>query len=239
MAMLSEEITTLCSHCNRPIPSTNIDLHFVHCSRNLEKCKVCGDMVPRKHAEDHYLETHAPSKGGVFPLEEVCVSLRFVELLLTVIQPRCLGPHQLETLYILGKIYVACSLCTATMERDILDVHKGESCPQRIITCEFCEFPLPAIDLIEHQVMMQYFLFASYSFSFFSGYCDYNDVDVGVDRRYVGDGRTGAERPPRPERRAGPPFLRRHLLFSIAITGIAFILGSLLFQKKSDITPGH
>jgi len=38
------------------------------------------------------------------------------------------------------------------MERDILDIHKGENCPQRIVTCEFCEFPLPAIDLAEHQV---------------------------------------------------------------------------------------
>ncbi|XP_074263659.1 uncharacterized protein LOC141586357 [Silene latifolia] len=200
MAMLSEEITTLCSHCNRPIPSTNIDLHFVHCSRNLEKCKVCGDMIPRKHAEDHYLETHAP---------------------------------------------VACSLCTATMERDILDVHKGESCPQRIITCEFCEFPLPAIDLIEHQEVCgnrtERCLRCSRYIRLRDSYVHETTCNAVVEG-IVGssrDARTGAERPPRPERRAGPPFLRRHLLFSIAITGIAFILGSLLFQKKSDITPGH
>lgn len=38
------------------------------------------------------------------------------------------------------------------MEREILAIHKGENCPQRIVTCEFCEFPLPAIDLAEHQV---------------------------------------------------------------------------------------
>lgn len=48
---------------------------------------------------------------------------------------------------------VACSLCSETMEREILAVHKGENCPQRIVTCEFCEFPLPAVDLIEHQVV--------------------------------------------------------------------------------------
>lgn len=47
---------------------------------------------------------------------------------------------------------VSCSLCSETMERDILATHKGENCPQRIVTCEFCEFPLPAIDLAEHQV---------------------------------------------------------------------------------------
>ena len=50
-------------------------------------------------------------------------------------------------------VQVACSLCSETMERDILDIHKGENCPQRIVTCEFCEFPLPAIDLAEHQVV--------------------------------------------------------------------------------------
>ena len=38
------------------------------------------------------------------------------------------------------------------MEREILAVHKGENCPKRIVTCEYCEFPLPAIDLFEHQV---------------------------------------------------------------------------------------
>lgn len=48
---------------------------------------------------------------------------------------------------------VSCSLCSEMMERDILAVHKGENCPQRIVTCEFCEFPLPAIDLAEHQVV--------------------------------------------------------------------------------------
>ncbi|XP_058735028.1 uncharacterized protein LOC131606976 [Vicia villosa] len=37
------------------------------------------------------------------------------------------------------------------MGHDILDIHKGENFPQRIVTCEFCEFSLPAIDLAEHQ----------------------------------------------------------------------------------------
>ncbi|KAL6574162.1 hypothetical protein OROHE_001066 [Orobanche hederae] len=46
---------------------------------------------------------------------------------------------------------VSCSLCTEIMDRDILDVHKGKNCRQRIATCEFCEFPLPASDLLEHQ----------------------------------------------------------------------------------------
>lgn len=47
---------------------------------------------------------------------------------------------------------VSCSLCSQSMDREVLAVHKGENCPQRIVTCEYCEFPLPAVDLFEHQV---------------------------------------------------------------------------------------
>ena len=48
---------------------------------------------------------------------------------------------------------VSCSLCSETMQREILAVHKGENCPQRIVTFKYCEFPLPAMDLFEHQVI--------------------------------------------------------------------------------------
>lgn len=44
------------------------------------------------------------------------------------------------------------------MEREILAIHKGENCPQRIVTCDFCEFPLPAVDLAEHQVITLFLL---------------------------------------------------------------------------------
>ncbi|KAL6180161.1 hypothetical protein ACLB2K_046828 [Fragaria x ananassa] len=111
MALASDDACRICTHCERAIPSLNIDLHYAHCVRNLEKCKVCSDMIPKKHAEEHYLDNHAP---------------------------------------------VSCSLCSETMDRDILTIHKGENCPQRIVNCEFCEFPLPAVDLPEHQVIMKY-----------------------------------------------------------------------------------
>ncbi|KAL0884681.1 hypothetical protein Bca101_008662 [Brassica carinata] len=54
----SGAITIVCNHCDRDIPAPNIDLHRVHCA-NLEKCNICGDMVPKKHAEEHFLNTHA------------------------------------------------------------------------------------------------------------------------------------------------------------------------------------
>ncbi|ERN18051.1 hypothetical protein AMTR_s00046p00200010 [Amborella trichopoda] len=106
MAVSTEFSTTLCNHCDRDIPAPNFDLHYAHCIRNLEKCRICGDMVPKKHSEEHYLNTHAP---------------------------------------------VSCSLCSETVEREVLTLHKGERCPQRIVTCEYCEFPLPVVDLFKHQ----------------------------------------------------------------------------------------
>ncbi|KAL4179892.1 hypothetical protein AMTRI_Chr13g89520 [Amborella trichopoda] len=64
MAVSTEFSTTLCNHCDRDIPAPNFDLHYAHCIRNLEKCRICGDMVPKKHSEEHYLNTHAPEVCG-------------------------------------------------------------------------------------------------------------------------------------------------------------------------------
>ncbi|KAL0911853.1 hypothetical protein M5K25_017780 [Dendrobium thyrsiflorum] len=60
MAMASDSITTICSHCEKGIPTINIQLHEAHCSRNLQKCSICGEIVPIKHAEEHFKESHAP-----------------------------------------------------------------------------------------------------------------------------------------------------------------------------------
>lgn len=38
------------------------------------------------------------------------------------------------------------------MDREVLAIHKGENCPRRMVICEYCELPLPAINLLEHQV---------------------------------------------------------------------------------------
>ncbi|XP_073304491.1 uncharacterized protein [Primulina huaijiensis] len=199
MAVTSDDhATTVCSHCDRAIPSSNIDLHFAHCSRNLEKCKACGDMIPKKLSEEHFLSTHAP---------------------------------------------VACSLCSETMDRDILDVHRGENCPKRIATCEYCEFPLPAIDLLEHQEVC----------GNRTELCDVCHKYIRLRERYGHESRcsgivdntaesSGNTRPP--ERGRGAPrrqqdFSTKRLLFTIAITGIAVLLGSLLFQRKPDHNQVH
>ncbi|XAR62057.1 hypothetical protein NMG60_11016643 [Bertholletia excelsa] len=198
MAVASDSATSICNHCGRAIPSSNIDLHYAHCSRNLERCKVCGDMIPRKHAEEHFLSTHAP---------------------------------------------VSCSLCSETMDRDILAVHKGENCPQRIVTCEYCEFPLPAIDLFEHQEVC----------GNRTEYCPLCRKYIRLRERNthettcngvpdnVAESSRGTRTPERdqaPRRRQPQPhphgFSTRRLLFTIAITGIAVLLGTLFFQRKTE-----
>ncbi|XP_010458312.1 PREDICTED: XIAP-associated factor 1 isoform X2 [Camelina sativa] len=190
-----EEITIVCNHCDRDIPAPNIDLHRVHCARNLEKCKICGDMVPKKHAEEHFLNAHAP---------------------------------------------IACSMCKETIEREVFDSHKGEICPKRIVTCEFCEFPLPAVDLAEHQEVCGNRTELCYQCNSYVRLRErynhetkcpgtvLNNVESSrIPRAAEGDGNGR-------RRRDGNGVSHKRLFFTIAITGIAVIIGSMFFQKKPE-----
>lgn len=58
--------------------------------------------------------------------------------------------------FVLGQI--SCSLCNETIERKKIAEHKGQYCPQRIVKCDYCDFPLPAVNLFEHQVAIYYAL---------------------------------------------------------------------------------
>ncbi|KAM3289656.1 hypothetical protein CQW23_25637 [Capsicum baccatum] len=200
MAVASDQATSICSHCDRAIPTSNLDLHVAHCSRKLEKCKVCGDMIPKRHAEEHFLSTHAP---------------------------------------------VACSLCSETVGREILAVHKGENCPQRIVTCEYCEFPLPAIDLYKHQEVCGN---RTELCHLCSRYIRLRERDVH-ESRCNGSANNIAESSRNtipaerdrgaPARRQPHDVSRKRLLFTIAITGIAVLFGSLIFQRKAEESPVH
>jgi len=198
MDVAYDQATNICSHCDRAIPALNIDLHYAHCSRNLERCKICGDMVPKKHAEEHFLSTHAP---------------------------------------------VSCSLCNETMERESLAKHKGEICPQRIATCDYCEFPLPAIDLFEHQELCGNRTELCHLCSRYIRLRERNDHETrcnGVPNITAEPSRDTreAERE-RGARRQPQEFSRKRLVVSIAITGIAVLLGSLFFQRKTENDQVH
>ncbi|MBA0823397.1 hypothetical protein Goarm_020132 [Gossypium armourianum] len=156
-------------------------------------------MIPKKHAEEHFLNTHAP---------------------------------------------VACSLCSETMEREILAIHKGEICPQRIVTCDFCEFPLPAIDLAEHQEVCGNRTELCHLCNRYVRLRErYNHESrcTGIAENNEGSSRDvrAAEREQARPRRPALEYSRRRILFTIAITGIAVLLGSLFFQKKTDSSQVH
>jgi hypothetical protein len=49
-------------------------------------------------------------------------------------------------------LQVSCSQCGESIERELLVIHERDKCLQRIVTCGYCEFPLPAVDLDKHLV---------------------------------------------------------------------------------------
>ncbi|CAD6203672.1 unnamed protein product [Miscanthus lutarioriparius] len=193
-----------CAHCQREIPSSNIDLHSVHCARNLQKCQHCCEMIPRKLMDEHYDENHAP---------------------------------------------INCSLCKETIERESWDLHKGEKCPQRIVACEYCEFELPAVDLHEHQdvcgnrtelcqTCRKYIRLREWIGHETQCHTNSNgsaDTSRAIPERVL--------RPPPPVRLARPARLahaspHKRLLFTIAVTGIAVMIGSILFQRDEKAGVG-
>ncbi|XP_042484092.1 XIAP-associated factor 1-like isoform X1 [Macadamia integrifolia] len=196
MAIPSEQGTSICAHCDRAILAPNIDLHYAHCSRNLERCKVCGDMVPRRHVEEHYLNAHAP---------------------------------------------VACSLCSEIVDREILAVHKGENCPQRIVTCEYCEFPLPALDLFRHQEvcgnrtelchLCSKYIRLREQLDHENSCPGSLDIAAGPSRE---TSTSASEREQGAHRRQPHDLSRTHLLVTVAVTGVAVLLGSFFFQRKAE-----
>ncbi|KAL8252802.1 hypothetical protein R6Q59_036495 [Mikania micrantha] len=213
MDVAPDRATNICSHCDRAIPSSNMDLHYAHCSRNLEKCKICDEMVPKKHAEEHYLTTHAP---------------------------------------------VSCSLCNETMEPEILAVHELEKCPQRIMTCDYCEFPLPAIDLFEHQdvcgnrteichLCNRYIRLrekVAHDVTCNGVPDDTAETSRNVEFQLMPMPQTNRTRESERHgdgRRRLPQqdMSTRRLVFTIAITGIAVVLGSLLFHRKPPNSELH
>ncbi|XP_066387932.1 uncharacterized protein [Miscanthus floridulus] len=191
-----------CAHCQREIPSSNIDLHSVHCARNLQKCQHCCEMIPRKLMDEHYDENHAP---------------------------------------------INCSLCKETIERESWDLHKGEKCPQRIVACEYCEFELPAVDLHEHQDVCGNRTELCQTCRKYIRLCEWIGHETQCHTNSNGSADTSSARaipervlrpppPVRPARPAHPAHASPHkrLLFTIAVTGIAVMIGSILFQRDES-----
>ncbi|KAK4801366.1 hypothetical protein SAY86_021853 [Trapa natans] len=175
---------------------------------------------------------------GTLP-EHSCTEARFCQHEYIYLWGICKGNSQSSL------AQVSCSLCSEMMERDILALHKGENCPQRIVMCEFCEFPLPAIDLAEHQEVCgnrtelchlcnRYIrLRERYSHeNRCSGMLDQSAGSSRDTRAAEREDNRGAHHPPR-------EFSRKHILFTIAVTGIAILLGSFYYHRKMENSPVH
>ncbi|XP_060173332.1 uncharacterized protein LOC132604030 isoform X2 [Lycium barbarum] len=293
MAVASDQATSICSNCDRAILTSNLDLHVAHCSRKLEKCKICGDMVPKRHAEEHFLRTHVPVACSLcgekmdrellavhkgencpqrivaceyceFPLpaidlsehQEVCgnrtelchLCSRYIRLReRDGHENRCNGgtnkiaesvpKRHAEDQFLSTHAQVACSLCSKTVEREVLAVHKRKNCPQRIVTCEYCKFLLPAINLLKHQEVCGN---RTERCHLCSRYIRLRDRNAHENRCNGGTNNLAESSSSPAERDRGAPRRKPHevpkpwLLFTIAITGVAVLFGSLIFQRKED-----
>jgi hypothetical protein len=55
---MSEEETTHCTSCDKPIASRVFILHEAYCVRNTVKCSQCEEFIDRNELEEH-LELHS------------------------------------------------------------------------------------------------------------------------------------------------------------------------------------
>ncbi|PKA65882.1 Protein LONGIFOLIA 1 [Apostasia shenzhenica] len=243
---------------DRDIPTLNVELHYAHCSRNLQKCLRCGEMVPKKHADEHYKESHAPvlDNYGIDSAEKNAIDKKL-----------CLVSQSWE--FGMLEIFVGemdCSFCSKTIEHEDWPLHQGEKCPQRIVTCEYCEFPLPAIDLHEHQEVCgnrtelcptcnKYIRLRERINHVYNCEADSNGIaessgsrnrtvlgrEQGARRRQTDPSAAGAlGRDPHDSpggeghRRRPIGSSKRRILYTIAITGIAVIIGSVFLSRRAE-----
>ncbi|KAF8668973.1 hypothetical protein HU200_052185 [Digitaria exilis] len=123
-----------------------------------------------------------------------------------------------------------CSLCKCTVERELWDIHTGIQCPQRMLACQYCEFELPAADLLEHQDVC----------GNRTEYCQTCRKYIRL-REWIGHElqfHTGSNaapaaagqpvpRPARPAAAHGSQ--RKQILLTIAVAGFAVLIGSILY----------
>ncbi|CAD6222775.1 unnamed protein product [Miscanthus lutarioriparius] len=133
-----------------------------------------------------------------------------------------------------------CSLCKHKVERELWDLHTGIQCPQRMLACQYCQFELPAVDLYEHQdvcgnrteycqscrkyIRLREWIGHELQF--------HTILDAASELSSDKTPAAAAEQPvPKPARPATGS-LHKQLLLTVAITGVAVLIGSILYQSK-------
>ncbi|XP_035747430.1 TRAF-type zinc finger domain-containing protein 1 isoform X1 [Egretta garzetta] len=58
IAAVSEAETRLCGNCKKDVPVANFIMHEIHCSRNIEVCRYCSDLIPKSEMKNHIESEH-------------------------------------------------------------------------------------------------------------------------------------------------------------------------------------
>ncbi|XP_065707824.1 TRAF-type zinc finger domain-containing protein 1 [Patagioenas fasciata] len=58
IAAVSEAETRLCGNCKKDISVANFITHETHCSRNIEVCRYCSELIPKSEMKNHIESEH-------------------------------------------------------------------------------------------------------------------------------------------------------------------------------------
>lgn len=120
-----------CGHCRQPIPAANLATHEAFCRRNNAVCPDCGEVVRRDELDAHHAEVHATT-----PCPDCGEAVRTSEL-----EAHHAAHHAMAT----------CPQCGSEVLQALLATHTENECLLRSVECEFCNLPMPFVDLLAHQ----------------------------------------------------------------------------------------
>lgn len=138
-----------------------------------------------------------------------------------------------------------CPLCDDTIERELLILHQHDKCPQRMLACGFCDFPVAAVDLDAHTdhcgnrtemcVPCGKYVRLREKIQHDLQYHDGNQDESGPSTRdYVPwfPSQPASSEPPRGPHNQGHTTSKQKLLVTFAITGIAIVIGTFVLQRR-------
>eukprot|EP00898_Chlorokybus_atmophyticus_P000410 jgi/Chlat1/136/Chrsp1S03095 len=128
----SSVLEAVCTHCGSTIPAGNLALHEVHCRRNLERCQLCGGMIPRSSKQEHFQQQHAQmpcSKCG------------------TQLEVRHMEDHESNAC---PRRLIACEFCELPCVATDLSEHEN-TCGSRTELCHNCNKYVMLRSLRDHE----------------------------------------------------------------------------------------